>query len=35
IKLVNNLMHELCNPIKPVETVSSCHQEDPTIRHQI
>ncbi|MCI71944.1 enolase-phosphatase E1-like, partial [Trifolium medium] len=23
-------MHELCNPIKPVETVSSCHEEAPT-----
>ncbi|WJX78287.1 hypothetical protein P8452_61526 [Trifolium repens] len=30
-KSSDNPMHELCNPIKPVETVSSCHEEAPTI----
>jgi ribosomal protein S18 len=28
-KSSDNPMHELCNPIKPVETVSSCHEEVP------
>ncbi|GAU17919.1 hypothetical protein TSUD_330430 [Trifolium subterraneum] len=29
-KASDNPMQELCNPIKPVETVSSCHEEAPT-----
>ncbi|PNY08437.1 pathogen-induced calmodulin-binding protein [Trifolium pratense] len=26
-KASDNPIHELCNPIKPMETVSSCHEE--------
>ncbi|PNX54590.1 hypothetical protein L195_g048210, partial [Trifolium pratense] len=27
---IDNPTHELYNPIKPVENVSSCHEEAPT-----
>jgi len=31
-KASDNAMPELCKPIKPVETISSCHEEAPTKR---